>query len=163
MFNLKKFEIMETKDLTKVAEIEISYKTKIKASERPKIATSKEAAEIFRSFYKDEHIELREEFKMMLLNRANKVLGIVEISTGGISGTVVDIRIMLATALKSLASSIILCHNHPSGNMIPSDQDKQLTSEMKQACLLCEISLLDNIILSPEEDKYYSLADEGLL
>lgn len=154
---------MEKQDLIKVSEISISYKTKFKASERPKIGASKEAVEIFRSFYSEDHIELREDFKMMLLNRANKVLGIVPISTGGICGTVIDIRIMLAITLKSLSSALIMCHNHPSGNVTPSDTDRQITQKMKEACTLCEISLLDHIIISPEENVFYSFADEGIL
>lgn len=97
----------------------------------------------------------------MLTNRANKVLGIVEISTGGIAGTVADPKLIFAAALKCAASGIILAHNHLSGNLNPSQADKDLTRRLIQAGKLLEISVLDHLILTTE--KYFSFADEGLM
>jgi len=97
----------------------------------------------------------------MLLNRANKVLGIAQISQGGISGTVTDVRIILQYALKANASGIILCHNHPSGNMEPSESDLKITSKLKEAAIIHDITLLDHLIITNEG--YHSLADNGYI
>jgi DNA repair protein RadC len=97
----------------------------------------------------------------MLLNRANKVLGIAQISQGGISGTVTDVRIILQYALKANASGIILCHNHPSGNTEPSESDLRITSKLKDAALVNDINLLDHLIITSEG--YYSMADMGCI
>lgn len=99
---------------TKVAEIEIMYKTKILASERPLVTTSASAFQIFRSTWNEAHIDFVEAFKILLLNRANKGLGLVAVSVGGITGTVADPKVIFGTALKASACGIICCHNHPS-------------------------------------------------
>jgi len=96
-----------------------------------------------------------------LLNRSNIVLGIYEMSKGGITGSIVDIRIILGVALKCGASSIIMIHNHPSGKLIPSDTDKLITKRLKEACELIDINLMDHLIFS--KDGYYSFADNGIL
>ena len=106
-----------------------------------------------------EHIE---EFKLMLLTRSNKVLGIAAISKGGINGTVTDVRIILQYAIKANASGIIICHNHPSGNLQPSESDMAITRKIKESGALMDIQLLDHLIIIPE-GRYYSIADEGLL
>ena len=106
-----------------------------------------------------EHIE---EFKLMLMTRSNKVLGIASVSKGGISGTVTDVRVILQYAIKANASGIIICHNHPSGNMQPSESDMKITQKIKESGNLMDIQLLDHLIIVPEE-KYYSMADEGRL
>lgn len=98
---------------------------------------------------------------MLFLNRANKVLGYYLISVGGITGTVVDTRSIFQTALKANACSIILAHNHPSGNPLPSDADKLITRKLKEAGEVLDINLLDHLILLPEG--YTSMADEGML
>ncbi len=105
---------------SKVAEVELVYKTKVKASQRPWISTSKDCYETLLQVWDENKIELQEEFKVLLLNRANRVTGVYEVSTGGITGTVADPRLILAAAIKSLSVSIILAHNHPSGNLKPS-------------------------------------------
>ncbi len=97
----------------------------------------------------------------MFLNRANKALGAYEVSTGGISGTVADPRIIFAAALKANCCGIILSHNHPSGNLKPSRQDEELTQKIKQGGQLLEINLLDHLIITPEG--YFSFSDEGLI
>ena len=102
-----------------------------------------------------------EQFKIMLLNRANKILGIFTVSTGGVAGTVADPKVLFAAALKGNASSIILAHNHPSGNLKPSEADRQLTNKLSQAGKLLDISVLDHLIITADE--YFSFADEGLL
>jgi DNA repair protein RadC len=97
----------------------------------------------------------------MFLNRANKVLGIYDVSTGGIAGTVADPRVIFAAALKANACAIIISHNHPSGNLKPSRQDEELTEKIKQGGQFLDIKLLDQVILTAEG--YYSFAYEGLL
>lgn len=102
-----------------------------------------------------------EEFWLLMLNRANKVLGRFKVSQGGLSGTVIDTRIILKRALDSLASSIIVCHNHPSGNIQPSDADVKITEKLKKAAEMLEIKLLDHVIIA--DKSYFSFADEGLI
>lgn len=102
-----------------------------------------------------------EEFWLLMLNRANRVLGRFKVSQGGLSGTVIDTRIILKKALDNLASSIIVCHNHPSGNMQPSDADVKITEKLKKAAEMLEIKLLDHIIIA--DKSYFSFADEGLI
>tara|TARA_R110002072_G_scaffold229299_1_gene386545 strand:- start:18304 stop:18597 length:294 start_codon:yes stop_codon:yes gene_type:complete len=97
----------------------------------------------------------------MLLSRATRVLGIVTISSGGNAGTVVDVKLVYAAAIKSNSSSVILAHNHPSRNLTPSEQDKRLTQWIKQAGLILDIPVLDHVIMIAEG--YYSFADEGEL
>ncbi len=99
--------------------------------------------------------------KIIYLNRANKVLGIYAASSGGISGTLVDSRLIFAAAIRLGASALMLCHNHPSGNLKPSQNDKALTHKIKSAAAILDITLHDHIILSPEG--FYSFADEGIL
>src|SRR3954471_20607990 len=124
---------MDVSALYEVAEIELSYKSKVKASARPQIGSSKDAYHILRNSWNENKIEFVEQFKVLFLNRANKVLGIYELSTGGVSGTVADPKLVFAAALKINAGNIILCHNHPSGNVKPSAADEQLTSKIKEA------------------------------
>lgn len=143
----------------KVAEIKVSYSNKNK--EKVKVISSQSVFELVINNWDLGIIEFQEEVKVVLLNRANVVLGIYEMSKGGISGTVVDIRIILAVALKSSASGIILVHNHPSGNLEPSDVDKQITAKLKQACSYLDIALLDHLIISKQD--YYSFTDTGIL
>ena len=114
---------------SKVAEVELVYKTKVKASERPLITTSKDCYETLLKVWDQNKIEFQEEFKVLLLNRANRVTGVYKASAGGITGTVADPRLILAAAIKSLSVSIILAHNHPSGNLKPSRTDEELTAK----------------------------------
>jgi DNA repair protein RadC len=144
-----------------IAEVELTYKTKVKASERPKISSSKDAAELLHSIWDEHRIDFVEQFKVVLLNRANHVLGIIDISSGGITGTVADPRLVFVAALKANAVGIIISHNHPSSNPKPSRADEDLTKKIKSAGQFLDISLLDHIIICSEE--YYSFADEGLL
>lgn len=145
-----------------VAEIKLSYNSKVPASQRRKITSSKDANDLFKENWNSETLEHCEEFKILLLTRSNAVLGLVEVSKGGISGTVTDVRIILQAALNSNSSGIIVCHNHPSGNITPSESDTKITKKIKEAGNIMDIQLLDHIIISAE-DTYYSFADEGLL
>ncbi|MCC4226814.1 JAB domain-containing protein [Zunongwangia profunda] len=147
---------------TKVNEIAISYSGSLKINLLPKITCSHSAAELAYNQWNKDNIELHETFKIMLLNNANKVKGIYEVSTGGITGTLVDIRILFAVLLKSLATAVILLHNHPSGTLKPSEADKRLTQKIKNAAGLFDIKVIDHLILSPDGN-YYSFADEGIL
>jgi DNA repair protein RadC len=152
---------MQFPEWTKVAEVELIYKSKVKASERPVIRCSKDSCNVLRSVWDQNKIEIHEEFKVLLLNRGNKVIGLYEVSSGGITGTVADPRLILATAIKSLAVSIILSHNHPSGNLKPSLADEEITNKIKEAAKYHDIKVLDHIIITTEG--YYSFADEGQL
>lgn len=106
-------------------------------------------------------MDFRESFKVLLLNRNNEVIGIYTLSIGGISGTTVDNKILFAITLKCLASSIIIAHNHQSGNLKPSSADLAITKKIKAGAKLLDIKLLDHIILSSKG--YFSFADEGLM
>ncbi len=152
---------MQLPEWTRVTEVELIYKTKIKASERTKVNSSKDIYHILRQLWDENKIEMLEEFKVLLLNRGNRIIGLYEVSSGGITGTVADPRLILAAALKSLSVAIVLCHNHPSGNLTPSRADEQMTRKIKEAAAFHDITVLDHIILTSEA--YLSFADEGLL
>ncbi|MDQ2719947.1 MAG: JAB domain-containing protein [Bacteroidota bacterium] len=154
-------QIIKADVLNHVAEVELIYKSKVKASERPKITRSGDAYDLFMNYWNENKLEFVEEFKVMLLNRANKVLGICELTTGGVSGTVADPKLIFMTALKCNASYVVIAHNHPSGNLKPSTADEQLTLKIKEAGKFLDLPLLDHLIIT--EEGYYSFADEGLL
>jgi DNA repair protein RadC len=153
---------MKTQQQTNVSEVQLSYRNKVKPSERVKITSSRDAYKVFIDRWSIDTIDFLETFKILLLNRSNSVLGILEISKGGISGTVSDVRVIFVAAIKGNASGIICAHNHPSGNLNPSESDTRLTQKLKDAGILMDIQLLDHLILSTEGD-YYSFADNGLL
>ena len=143
-----------------LSEIEVNYSTKIKKSDMPKVVTSHDAYKCFKHIWSD-RIQFVEESILLLLNRANRALGYVKLSSGGTTGTVVDIKLIFAIALKTNASSIILAHNHLSGNLRPSDADQNLTKELSASSKILNLPLLDHLILTDEG--YYSMSDEGLL
>lgn len=146
---------------TSVSEIELSYRHKVNARDRPLVKASKDAAEIVRPLFAD-IVEYREAMHALYLNRANRVLGSYLIGLGGVSGVVADPKMIFQAALKCNASGIILAHNHPSGNRTPSQADIDLTKKIKDGAKLLELSLLDHIIMMPD-DSYFSFADEGFL
>ena len=148
-------------DFLHVAEVTLTYVTKVKPSDRLTVKCSGDAHKIFFDSWNPNSIEHKESFKMLLLNRANKVLGITTISEGGLSGTVTDVRLIYQYAIKGNASEIIIAHNHPSGNSNPSESDQKITQKIKEAGNLLDIQLLDHIILTPESEIYISFADEG--
>jgi DNA repair protein RadC len=125
---------------------------------RPKIKCSQDAWKLLDGALTDlQH----EEFWILLLNRSNQIIDQVRISQGGISGTVTDVRLILNAAVEKLASGIILAHNHPSGNLSPSDADLKITKKIKEAAMLLDLSLLDHLILS--DQGYLSMADDNLM
>lgn len=157
---LKTFNgIGEAKAVTIAAALELGKRRKdADVFNKNKITGSKDAADYFFPILGDLN---HEEFWVMLLNRGNKIIDAFMISKGGISGTVIDVRIILKPALEKLASSIILCHNHPSGTMQASDADLKITQKIKNAAELLDITVLDHIIIG--QNKYFSFADEGML
>jgi len=143
----------------KISEIKITYSSKSK--HKIKISSSKDAYDLLLDHWDKSTLELRESFKVLYLNRGNTVIGIEHHSVGGITGTIADVKLIIATALKCVASSIILSHNHPSGNLVPSQADKKLTNKIQEASKLFDISLLDHLIVTKEG--YYSFCDENLI
>lgn len=143
----------------KVAEIKVSYN--LPNGNRVKIQDSNTLYKIALQHWNMDTIEMQEEIKVLLFNRANEVLGIYELSKGGISGTVLDVKLLLSVALKCLASGIALVHNHPSGNLKPSEADISVTKKVKEACAYLDLTLLDHIIISKED--YFSFSDNGSL
>jgi DNA repair protein RadC len=133
-------------------------RTDSEINDKPKIASSNDAFKLLNKKLVDLP---HEEFWMLLLNRANSVIKMECISRGGISGTVVDVRLILKPAIEHLASGIIICHNHPSGQLNPSEQDIQLTKKIKESAKVMDISLLDHLIIG--DMSYFSFADEGLM
>jgi DNA repair protein RadC len=122
------------------------------------IKCSKDVADIFQPILSDLP---HEEFWILFLNRSNKVISKMKLSQGGISGTVTDVRMVMKKAVECLASGIIVCHNHPSGNLNPSESDSKITLKIKEAGNLLDIQLLDHLIISDKD--YYSFADNGLI
>src|SRR5258708_38701082 len=149
------------KRLYEVAEIQLSYKSDVKPSLRPKINGAQDAYNVLLESWDDSKIEFVEQFKVLLLNRANKALGVFEVSSGSSTGTVADPKLIFAAAIKANACGIILAHNHPSGNLQPSQADIDLTKKVKEGGKLLEIQVLDHIIITVEG--YYSFANDGVL
>lgn len=148
------------KELLIVAEISISYKP-ITAC-RPIIKTAEMAMSAFKPFFDEDLINLQEQFVVMYLSRSNRVLGVYSHSKGGITGTIADIRLILGTALKTAACSIILCHNHPSSNLQPSQADIDLTRRIKEAAAIMDIKVIEHLLINSEFE-YYSMAEQGLI
>ena len=169
--NLHELARLSVKDLMKIKGIGTARAVTIVAAmelgrrrgdkeldEKPRITCSKDVFELLRPALLDVP---HEEFWVLLLNRANRVIKSLQISQGGVSGTVADPRIIFKSALEELASGIILAHNHPSGNLIASQADRELTRKLKEGARLLDVQVLDHVILAGQ--KYYSFADEGLL
>ena len=149
----------EAKALTVLAALELGRRRQLTdVKDRPQVRSSRDAYHaIFTTIADLPH----EEFWVLMLNRANRIISRERVSIGGISGTVVDARIVFKRALDMLACSIVLCHNHPSGNLSPSQADINLTKKMKAAGQTLDIQVVDHLIIS--DKGYYSFADEGLL
>jgi len=151
--------IGEAKAIALVATFELGRRrNQAESVDRKRVTSSKEVFNYIQAKLSDlQH----EEFWVLFLNRSNRIIDTYNLSKGGISGTVIDIRIILKKALELLASGIIICHNHPSGNTEPSDNDKQVTEKLKIAANQMDIKLLDHIIVS--DNSYLSFSDEGLI
>lgn len=146
-----------------IAEVKLSYvPANYEIKNRPTVTSSRQVYESFYNFWDLSQIAYRESFKVMLLNRANRVIGIMNVGEGGQAGTVADPKLILQSALLSHSASIILCHNHPSGNLKPSEADIRLTRKIKEGAAFLELVLLDHLIINPEGE-YYSFADMGIL
>lgn len=145
----------------KAAEIELVYRSRIPAKDRSIVNKSEIAFQLFRNSWDRDKISLQEQFKVMLLNGRCACLGIAEIGTGGMTSCIVDQRLIFAAALKANATSIILAHNHPSGNLKESRADLLLTRKIAQSGNLLEIQVHDHLIITP--DGYNSFADNGLM
>jgi len=146
-------------DKSRPPKLRIVYSRKQLPKDRQKIVSSRDANSVFRKIWSNQ-VEIREEMYVLFLNRKNMVLGYHILSMGGITGTVADKRLLFAVALNSLATSIIIAHNHPSGNITPSAEDKELTKEVKKTGELMNITLLDHLIIGGDNN-YFSFADEG--
>lgn len=147
---------------TMVKEVQLTYAPDKDIPSRKKITTSADAHTTLLEAFDPQTIMFQEECIALYLNRSNKPIGFYRVSKGSLSGTVVDVRLILASAIKGLASGIILAHNHPSGNPQPSTCDLTLTKKIKDACKLMDVQLLDHIIINPFGG-YTSFADRGIL
>lgn len=151
--------IGEAKAIAIIAALELGRRRRAEdAVELTKITSSKIVFEIMQPIIGELP---HEEFWVLFLNNSNKVILKSQLSKGGISGTIVDVRLVFKVALENGATGLILCHNHPSGGLIPSDADKQITRKIKQAGDSLDVKVLDHLIIT--ETKYYSFADEGIL
>lgn len=157
---LKKFKgVGEAKAVNIAAAFELGRRrTEVEIVQRVKITSSHVAYQILQKRLSDLP---HEEFWVLILNRANQVIKEEYLSKGGISGTVVDVRLVCKSAIENNASSLVIAHNHPSGQLLPSEQDKKITKKLNEALQTFEISLLDHLIIG--DQNYYSFADEGLL
>lgn len=146
--------------ILKVCDVKLTYNTKVKSSERPVIHNSEDIYRLLVDHvYNEGTIQHKEYLKLILLNNSSKVLGVSNISEGGITETSADIRIIMQAAILGNASSIILAHNHPSGSLKPSAQDDLVTANLRKASKLFNIRVLDHIIVT--DSGYYSYLDEG--
>ncbi|MBC6368028.1 RadC family protein [Algoriphagus sp. AK58] len=143
-------------------ELKLSYNRTGEYKKYDPIRSSKDVYQILSQVFDPDLMEAREEFVILYLNRANVVIGYYKAFQGGVSAVVADTKLILSMGLKSLASGVILAHNHPSGRVEPSDQDLRLTRRVKEACKLVDLELLDHMIMSADNG-YYSFADEGKL
>ena len=154
------FNLIKMKQTENIAEIELVYKPSI--SKKPIISSPLDAYNALIEFYPKDTIHLQEHFLVAYLNRFNRVLGVLLHSSGGLTGTIADVRLIFGTALKAAASGIVISHNHPSGQLKPSAKDKEITTRIRDAGDLLDIKLLDHIIVG-HEGQYLSFSDEGLL
>ncbi|SNR68735.1 RadC-like JAB domain-containing protein [Lutibacter agarilyticus] len=143
-----------------ISEIKIKYNPVKLDNGNVKINSSDDAFKVMLKHWNPDIIELQEEFKVMLLNNSNEVLGIYEMTKGGMTSTLVDVKLLFAVVLKSCATAIITCHNHPSGKLLPSNSDKIIYQKISDVAKLLDIQYLDNLIISNKGK--YSFADENV-
>lgn len=143
-------------------ELKLSYRRTQNHKHTGTIRSSVDSFEVLKTVFDQDMIAAREEFIVLYLNRANEIIGYYKAFQGGVSSVVADTKLILSTGLKTLASGIILAHNHPSGRTVPSEQDIRLTRRVKEACKLVDMELLDHLIVTAEKG-YYSFADEGAI
>lgn len=143
-----------------IREIAITY-SRPPLKKMAKVTCSKDAEAVFRNVADSDRIDYKEFFWVMVMSRSNHVLGVSQIGVGTTSGTEVNVKEVFQLALKTNASGILLCHNHPSGNLTPSQADIQITTKIQSGCKLFDVTLLDHLIITSEG--YYSFQDEGRL
>lgn len=149
-------------NLIELREVQLSYKVKSDINNQPELRSSDQAYQLLiRECYDPETIEYRESIKLIFLNTKKRVLGIMNLTDGGIASAIADIRVIMQAAILSCSCGIIISHNHPSKNVKPSREDDSLTYKLKKACEVMEIELCDHIIVTT--DNYYSYSDEGKL
>ena len=146
--------------MTTIANLELKAKKTPSNFEKVKIVSSKDAFKVIKQFYFDD-IDIFESFFILCLNRNNQTIAYAKISQGGVNGTVVDIKLIAKYAIDCLASGVILAHNHPSGNLKPSNEDLAITKRIKEGLKILDISVLDHLILTSQG--YLSFGDEGIL
>jgi DNA repair protein RadC len=144
-----------------LSEIELRYNPKVPSIQKPQITSAEDAYEQLLHLLDPSQLTIREEAAVLFMNRSNRVVGGYKLSMGGITGTVIDIRIILGIALKCLATGIILCHTHPSGVLKPSESDLRITRRLNEAAQLMEIMLLDHLIIT--SGGFLSFLEEGIL
>lgn len=149
-------------NVANLGEVTVGYKYNSSLQNRPKITDVKMAHEIIMRMMDMDKIGLQEQIVVLYLNQANLVIGSSNAFTGGLTGSVVDIRIIVATALNLMATGVIIAHNHPSSNLKASTQDITLTKKLKTALSYMDINLLDHLIVTPENE-YLSMSNDGLL
>lgn len=149
------------KDWSIVSEIELVYRPALSPSKRPQIKDARESYQLLLTKWNRDTIELFEEFKIILLSSANRVLGICPISVGCVNGTMIDVRSIFGRALKANATRIILAHNHPSGNTEPSTNDRSTTETIVRAGILLNLPVADHLIITI--NGFFSFAEEGLI
>ena len=147
--------------LYKVSEVKLSYKTKTTQLERVKADSPADCYKVLLNSWDKGQLEHKESFKVLLLNQSNDVLGIYTVAEGGISETIVDVRVVLQAAILANATSIVLAHNHPSGNLTPGLSDHYITEKIKEAARLLSISVYDHIIVG--RNGYFSFAERKVL
>jgi DNA repair protein RadC len=149
-------------NMNNLGEVDVIYKYQSSLADRPSIKNSSDAISVLKELYNHNRIGLQEQFIVVYVNRANKVIGCTNLFCGGSTSTVVDLKIILALGLKLMASGVLISHNHPSGNLTASEEDIKLTKKIKQALVLMDMILLDHIIVDPNY-KFISFAEEGII
>jgi DNA repair protein RadC len=149
---MKQSEIKQMlNDISHVADVAVKYSAVVKAKYRKKITSQLDIYPIFHSWYENTGLyEQKEIFCVALVNRANQVLGILKVGEGSATACVADVQYIARAAILAGASAVILCHNHPSGNLNPSDSDKKLTNKIIEALRVLEIGVLDHLIVTPD-------------
>lgn len=158
--NLRQLQDEGMAAISNLCEVTLSYRHTQKPEERTNIYSATDAYYLIKPFYGMD-IETREMFFCILLNQASQVVAVFRLSSGGITATVADKRLIVAAAINCLASKVLLVHNHPSGNLKASQTDRQLTNDIKKACSLLDIQVLDHLIVS--EYGFLSFSDEGFM
>lgn len=149
-------------NLDVLGELQVSYKYKSKLSERPKVKSSLDAFNIARNFINEDMIGLQEKLIVLYLNNCNTFIGCLNEFSGTLNSTPFDVRMIVGTGIKLMATGAIVIHNHPSGNLKPSKEDIKATEKLSTALNYMDIKLFDHLIITPE-NRYFSFADEGIL